>query len=314
MHNTKIALIGLGGFGEHILRNVIKVCRDQEIPLPAICDLDKPRIEYFSKNSMTKGYNDFQYLLKDFKPNVVFVATPPQTHFTITKKCLENGASVWCEKPLTLNSKECQELVDISQKNKLILHQDSTFCYSKEIQAFKQSLFFDFIGKPIYWESLRANFGPFLNDVDAIWDLFVHDLSILYYLFPEKNIKEIIAIKNYHKNQSKDNNAFVNVFYDDGFHANVHVSRSHPEKIRRLRLTGELRILEHSNTNGTFDLKIFNCSDKTMQKQSILSLTNEDLELEIIHFLECVKQKKQTLTNGQFAFKIIKDLENIKYT
>ena len=174
-----VAVIGCGYWGRHIIRNFNN---SPNWNLKYICDNNPLRLEamaaQYPRVSATKNPND---IFKDTNIHAVAIATPVSTHFELAKRSLLANKHTWVEKPLTAASWEAEELCEIAEKNSLILHVDHTFVYTPAVQKIKEIIEAGELGNILYFDSVRVNLGLFQHDINVIWDLAPHDLSILEY-------------------------------------------------------------------------------------------------------------------------------------
>lgn len=294
----KVSVIGAAGYWS---KNIIKTLKDfKGIERLILCD---------NSYTVLNGNDEFS----DYKnainhSDIVFVITPPKTHFEIAKFAIENKKHVFVEKPICLNFKDAREIVGLAKSNGVILHTDNTFIYTPEINTFKQIIDFDMIGKISYLQSTRANWGPFKKDIDVVWDLLCHDVSILNYIIPYK-LEGVSATGTSQINKDIIEKANVTFFFRNDFKAFVDVSFLSHKKTRNIVLRG---------LNG------FVCNDSSLTNQVMIesdrepeveiiqpSLIKNPLYCEINHFFESIKQKKDTLSSGYEGEYVVKVLEKV---
>src|SRR3989344_1908026 len=178
--NKKIAIIGYGYWGPNLLRNFYETI-DCEVLY--VCDVDLSRLKLVRKRfpsvMLTTNYNE---ILQDDDLDAVVVAVPARYHYEIAKKALEAGKDVLIEKPMTLSVKDAKELVDLAKKNKKILMIDHTFLFTEAIHKLKEIINNKILGEIIYIDCVRINLGIIQKDSNVLFDLAVHDISILNYL------------------------------------------------------------------------------------------------------------------------------------
>ncbi len=302
-----VALIGFGYFGPNIFRVLTQF---EEIKTITVCDISADNLKKIPKvhdNITLVITQDYNIVLGDSEIKTVFIATPGNTHFDLTKKALEKGKNVFVEKPIAFTVNEVEELIQIAGQQGLLLHVDHTFVYSSEINFLKQCLQFDVLGEPISYRSIRANLGPFLNNIDVIYDLAVHDLAVIRYLFPTKTIQKVSAVA--HRNIcSKYDDADINLF-GVNFSAHIHVSWFYPKKVREI-ITGGTKAMFHHDSATVLPPRIVDLKGKILTYEHITNL-GEPLYVEINHFFECLKNDKKTLSTGTDASYVVEILEAI---
>jgi len=192
----KIGVIGLGYWGPNLVRNFIA---QPEVSKVIGCDLQESRRSFIQKRfpsaELLADYND---LLKS-DVDAIVIATPVDTHFKFAKAALEAGKHIWVEKPFTATSDQAKELIDISEKKNLKIFVDHTFIYTGSIAKIKELIRENELGEIKYFDSVRINLGLFQHDVNVIWDLAPHDLSIMQYLMEDSKVAGVAAngIANY---------------------------------------------------------------------------------------------------------------------
>ncbi len=189
--------------------------------------------------------------------DAVVIATPVRTHYQLAKEALLHGKHVLVEKPLTANVAEAEELVALSQELDLILMVGHTFEYSPAVHELRKLIQSGELGKIYSIETERVNLGLFRNDINVIWDLAPHDISILLYLLgkePEQVRVQAQANLQPHIHDV----AHLDLSFVDGINAHVHVSWLHPCKIRRVTIVGDARMVVYDDTNPSEMLKIYN--------------------------------------------------------
>src|SRR4030042_1993437 len=191
----KIGLIGYGYWGPNLARNFNA---NPDLELSYICDFSADRLKVASAMyKQTKFVNDPETLFRDSDLDAIAIATPVSTHFDLAKRALESGKDVWLEKPMTEKVEQAEDLTELAEKNRRILHVDHTFVYTGAVRKIKELIDKGELGNLIYYDSTRVNLGLFQQDVDVIWDLAAHDLSIIDYVIPFKKLAVSAAGSDY---------------------------------------------------------------------------------------------------------------------
>ncbi|MBL0079449.1 MAG: Gfo/Idh/MocA family oxidoreductase [Bacteroidetes bacterium] len=188
--------------------------------------------------------------------DAVVIATPVFTHFELAKKALENGKHVLLEKPMTSSVEEAEQLIDLANKYQKVLMVDHTFLYTGAVQKMKKMIDSDEIGNIKYFDSTRINLGLFQPDVNVLWDLAPHDISILNYLKPEKPYS-VQATGISHTNNGIENIAFLTINYQSGFIAHFNCSWTSPVKIRLMLIGGDKKMVVFNDLEPTEKIKIY---------------------------------------------------------
>lgn len=301
----KIALIGLGYFGPNIYRVLTQFKEIEEIVL---CDLsleNLKKVKTIVPGPVVSMTQDIETIYLDKDIQCVFVATPGNTHFTLCERLLRARKHIFVEKPLAFNKREAQELINIAANLNRLLHVDHTFVYTPEVNFLKQCLQFNVLGHPSSFRSTRANLGPFMSNIDVVYDLAVHDLAIIKYLFPAVEFHSVSATA--HKNKAeKIDDADITLFAK-GFGAHIHVSWFYPKKVREVIVGGTNGLFHHDSAMNN-PPRIVNFDGEILTYEHITNL-GEPLKVEINHFFECLKRGEETLSTGKEAFEVVKILQ-----
>src|SRR6266480_6280733 len=253
--NTKelrFAVIGWGYWGPKIARNLDSL---PHASVTMVADLDARRLA-----SLQQPWTQTTTQIEDvFRSDVdaVVIATPVRTHYNLAKQALLHGKHVLVEKPLTASVAEAEELVALSQQLNRILMVGHTFEYSPAVNELRKLVQSGALGKIFRIEAERVNLGLFRSDINVIWDLAPHDISILLYLVGKKPEQIRVQAQAHIQSQIHDV-AHLDLSYADGMAAHIHVSWLHPCKIRRVTVIGDLRMVVYDDTNPAEMLKIYN--------------------------------------------------------
>ena len=201
----KVGVIGLGYWGPNLVRNFLA---HKDVKKVIACDIKENRLQLIrEKFPAAELSKDCQSLI-DGDADIIVIATPVDTHYSLAKKSLEAGKHIWVEKPFTSTSKEAEELIEIAERKNLKIFVDHTFIYNGAVIKIKELIDRNELGNIIYFDSERINLGLFQRDVNVIWDLAPHDLSIMTYLLAKHKVKALVAngIANY---KGKENLAHI---------------------------------------------------------------------------------------------------------
>jgi predicted dehydrogenase len=257
MEDIKVGIIGLGYWGPNLIRNfsISKNCK-----LTAIADLQADKLKKFS--IMYPGiatYTNPEDIIKNPNIDAVVIATPVFTHFSLAKAALENGKHVLVEKPMTSSVAEAEQLIELANKNHKVLMVDHTFLYTGAVQKIKELLDNGTIGKLRYIDSTRINLGLFQPDINVLWDLAPHDISILTYLFPEIP-HTVNATGICHTNNGIENIAYLTLNYQSDMIAHFNCSWTSPVKIRKFLIGGDKKMIVYDDMEPTEKVKIYDTS------------------------------------------------------
>ena len=320
---TSLGIIGVGRWGPNILRNFVSM---DGIDVHMVCDTDSSRLLQIKKRfPQIKTATESSEILENNKLDCIVISTPTSTHFTLAQKSLESGHHVFVEKPLASSAPECQQLIETAEKKNRILFVGHTFKYNAGIRAAKEYIDRGELGKIYLIDANRTNLGPIRYDVNALWDLASHDISIFSYWLGE-NPKSVTARGGCYLNRDIEDAVYATFEYKNGVVAHVHASWLNPRKVRQITLVGEKKMLVWDDMNLSEPIRIYNKGfDKDEGYQDSftdfrLSIRegevvipsiklNEPLLAECEHFIACVKTGDQPLTDGLDGLNVVKALE-----
>jgi predicted dehydrogenase len=250
----KIGIIGYGYWGPNLMRNFSSL---HDCTVSMLADSRQERLDTASKQYKgIKTTTKVDDVLTSTEVDAVVIATPVMTHFPLAKKALESGKHVLLEKPMTATVAECEELIALAEKNKLKLMVDHTFLYTGAVNKMNQLIESGDIGDIRYFDSTRINLGLFQPDVNVLWDLAAHDISILNFLVKEKPYS-VNATGISHTHNGIENIAYLTVNYKSNFIAHFHCSWTSPVKIRTMLIGGDKKMLVYNDLEPTEKLKIY---------------------------------------------------------
>jgi predicted dehydrogenase len=249
-----IAIIGYGYWGPNLVRNFSGLSNAK---VKKVVDLRPERLAVVSKAYPAMEVSgDIDALWSDTSIDAVVIATPVFTHYDLAKKALNAGKHVLIEKPMTDTSAHANELIDLSQKFNKVLMVDHTFLYTGAVQKMKSLITDGSIGRVKYFDSTRINLGLIQQDVNVLWDLAPHDISILDYLTDAKPIS-VNATGVSHIHNGIENIAYLSVNYQHDFMAHFNCSWSSPVKIRMMMVGGDNKMIVFNDMEPTEKIKIY---------------------------------------------------------
>ncbi len=318
----KIAVIGCGHWGPNHIR-VFNQLADTDV---AVCvDLDEKRLEaiktLYPQVEVTKD------LTRAFAPEIdaVCIASPTNTHYALAREALEKGKHVFCEKPLALLPEECLELKALAETQKRILMVGHIFVFNRGIIRLKEYIQSGELGRVMYAHSERTNLGPFRYDVNALWDLAPHDISIFNYLFDSSPVN-VTARGAKYLGDTLEDLAFASMEYPDNTLVNVHVSWLDPKKVRQITIVGDKKMVVWDDLDSAGPIKLY---DKHVEKTSKFYETYGDFQLlsregsitvpyigffeplkdQAQYFIECVKNNKPpAVSDAQKGYEVVNTL------
>jgi predicted dehydrogenase len=249
-----IAIIGCGYWGNNLIRNFYSAKNSK---LSKLVDVNLSRLEYF-KNIYkdVEISDDFEGVIADKSIDAVVIATPVHTHYNLAKMALLQGKHVLVEKPFTSKVSEAEDLINLAIQKNLVLMVDHTFLYTSAVQKMRAMIDNNEIGKPTYFDSTRINLGLFQPDVNVLWDLAPHDISILSFLIDEKPYS-VHATGISHTHNKIENMAYLTVNYQSDFIAHFNCSWTSPVKLRTLLLGGDKKMILYNDLEPSEKIRVY---------------------------------------------------------
>ncbi len=320
MQPVGTAVIGLGYWGPNMLRNFAQ-CPDMR--LIAACDMREERLAMFRPMySATEFTTKVEDIFRNPAIEAVSIATPLSTHFDLVKAALLAGKHVLVEKPLTQSSAQAAELIELAREKKLQLLVDHTFIYEDAVRQIRDYVTQGTIGKPLYFDSTRINLGLIQRDTNVLWDLAIHDLSILNHCKPLSDVKHVLAYGQKHHTDQVEM-AHLHLEYADGFCAHIHVSWLSPVKIRQTLIGGTEKMITYNDNDPSEKVRLYDKGVTVTKEEQSFAMpvyrsgdvliprlkTVEPLKVLASHFAKCVRGEEQPLTPATNSKLIIEILE-----
>lgn len=317
-----VGVIGYGYWGPNLVRNFVA---NDSTSVTMVCDRDAQRLEkvgaLYPAIRLTTSADE---LINDPQVDAVVVATPVAAHFALAMAALQAGKHVLVEKPIAGSADEAQRLIDEARKRGLILAVDHTFVYTAAVRKMHELIRGDAFGKVRYYDSTRVNLGLFQHDVNVLWDLAVHDLSIMHYILDETPVA-VSATGQSHMPGQPEYAAFLTVFFDNGTIAHINVNWLSPVKIRRTLVGGERQMIVYDDLETSEKIKLYDkgivvtetpeqvhkllISYRTGDLWSPNLPATEALAVEARHFAACINGDEKPLTGGEAGLEVVRILE-----
>ncbi|HEY4707588.1 MAG TPA: Gfo/Idh/MocA family oxidoreductase, partial [Thermodesulfobacteriota bacterium] len=264
----KIGVIGYGYWGPNIVRNFNLV---EGASVAAVCDKNPAALSRVKKNYpdiMTT--TESREIVSSPDIDVVTVITPVSTHYELAKAALLNDKHVFVEKPFTSTSAQAEELIDIAEGKNLLIMVDHTFLFTSAVRKIKEIIEGDVLGDLYYYDSTRVNLGLFQHDVNVVWDLSPHDFSIMDYLIKEKPVG-VAASGRAHIN-SKEDIAYIMVYFPNSIIAHFNVNWLSPVKLRTTLIGGEKKMLVWNDLDSDEKIKVYDRGVDVTTKEGLYDL------------------------------------------
>jgi predicted dehydrogenase len=317
-----VGVIGYGYWGPNLVRNFIET---PDTHVLAVADMKRDRLDLVQRRFPgVEVATDYHDLLKNPRIDAVAIATPVSTHFSVAMEALKAGKHVLVEKPMTATSQEAMRLIDEAERRKLVLMVDHTFVYTGAVRKIREAIDKGSLGEIYYYDSTRANLGLFQQDVDVIWDLAAHDLSIMDYILPETPAA-VSATGSGHVVGAAENIAYVSVFYQTSLIAHLNVNWLSPVKIRRTLIGGSKRMIVYDDTESSEKVRVYDKgvvvkNGPESRYKLLVSYRSGDmyapqiditeaLRIEAQHFADCVTNGRTPLTDGYSGLRVVSVLE-----
>jgi len=320
----RVGLIGFGYWGPNLARNV---GAHSKLELRLICDRDPQRCAFAKAHypgvETTASAED---VFRDPHVDLVMVATPVETHYPLARQALEAGKHVFVEKPLTDRVETSLALVDLAHRQSRFLFVDHTFLFTGAVMKLKALLQTGELGDVFYFDSVRINLGLIQSDVDVIWDLGPHDLSILFHLFEELPDR-VAAMGAAHAGGDQATSAYVHLDYTSGATAHLHLNWLAPVKVRRVLLGGSKKMVVYDDTEPSEKVKVYDKGVLIHEAQSRETqyriqvdyrtgdmiapklLHREALATEMDHVVACIEGRERPISDGRLGLQVVAGLE-----
>ena len=316
----RVAAIGYGYWGPNVARNLhsLENCR-----ITAICDKSQAALRRASHAySDVELTTDLMKVLTSPQIDAVAVITPVWTHFDLAKCALENGKHVFVEKPFTSTTRQAEELIELAERKHLKIMVDHTFLFTGSVRKIRQLVDDGTLGRLYYFDSIRVNLGLFQHDVNVMWDLAPHDLSIMNHVIGEPP-EAVVATGGRHLNGLADV-AFITVYFPSNVVAHINVNWLSPVKIRTTLIGGEKKMLVWDDLEADEKIKVYDKGVEFKTGQGIYDLLvsyrsgdvwapkveqTEALKVELEYFLNCIANDRTPMNDGIAGLEVVKLLE-----
>ena len=318
----RIGVIGYGYWGPNVVRNFAELA---EAEVTVVSDHRPERLAQAQRRHPgIRVTTDALDLIADPAVDGVAIVTPVAFHFELASAALRAGKHVLVEKPIASTSDEASRLIDEAARRRLVLMVDHTFVYTGAVQKMRELVAGGELGDIHYYDSVRINLGLFQHDVDVLWDLAVHDLSIMDFILTEQPVA-VSATGLAHVANRPTNIAYMTMFFDSPMIAHVHASWLAPVKVRRTLLGGSRRMIVFDDLEASEKIKVYDRgisvdpSPENVYQMLVgyrtgdmwapkLALT-EALQVEAAHFVDCVARGGRPQSGGESGLRVVRLLE-----
>lgn len=316
---TRIGLIGYGYWGPNLARNFHAL---PDAHLVAVADADVKRLDEPARLYHTRTYADYGDLLADPTLDAVAIATPARTHLEIGRAALERGKHVLVEKPLAMSSDHARQLITLAGQKQRVLMVGHTFEHNPAVWKIRELIDQRAIGDVYYIYANRVNLGRVQSDINALWSIAPHDISILLYVLGEMPL-EVSARGATYLNEKVEDVVFVTLAFPNKVLAHIHASWLDPSKVRQMTIVGSEKMIVYDDVSAEARLRIY---DKGVYKRGSdygefqLKVHSGDINIpkidlseplrnECAHFVECIRESKRPRTDGENGLRVVRVLE-----
>lgn len=318
---VQVAVAGVGGWGKNLVRNYSQI---PQCSLKYICDLDRKKLEQLRLQLPSiKVTTSFADLLEDPDLQAIIVATTAPTHYTLCKAALQAGKDVYVEKPFVLAVAQAEELIQVAQRTGRILMVGHLLKFHPVISRLKQMIDSTELGDIYYIYDQRVNLGTVRGDENALWNFAPHDISIILYLMG-KEPTDVAARGQSYLQPGIEDVVFLTLNFNGKSMAHIHVSWLDPHKIRKITVVGSKKMAVFDDMESTEKLKVYDKSAEQHAEYNTFAeyitlrfgditiphlKIDEPLKLECQHFLDCIRERKQPLSDGRDGLRVVKILD-----
>lgn len=317
-----VGIVGCGPWGLNYLRIFQELAGST---VAQVCDQNPDRLASVARRvPAVNATTNLQTLLNNPGIHAIIVATPAATHYRVTRACLLAGKHVLVEKPFAVTAENCQELITLARKNQRVLMVGHTFLYNAGIRKMKECIADRDFGQIYYLNAVRTNLGPIRQDVNAIWDLAPHDVSIFNYLLGSVP-RRVSAVGRKVLGNGLEDVGFITLTYAGGLVGHIHVSWVEPNKVRKVVVVGSHKRIVFDDLNALERIKIFERGVSPVE-QDVSSFGEfqllvrdgdiispkipaaEPLKKQCAHFLDCIATSQIPMTDGQNGLDVVKTM------
>jgi len=317
---VNFGVIGYGYWGPNVVRNLTSLDDSRVVAIAELSPTATLRAQ--------KAYpgirvtSDASELICSPEIDAIAVITPVWTHYELAKVALENGKHVFIEKPLTSTSEQGERLIELANRKNLTLMVDHTFLFTGAVKKIRQILHEGTLGKLYYYDSTRVNLGLFQHDINVLWDLAPHDLSIMDHLIGPRP-EAIVATGQKHLNGHEDV-AFMTLYFPESVIAHINVNWLSPVKVRTTLIGGEKRMLVWNDVEADEKVKVYDKGVDITSREGVYEMLvhyrtgdmwapqleqGEALRHELTYFVDCISTGRKPHNDGPAGLRVVKMLE-----
>lgn len=317
-----IGVVGCGYWGPNLIRNFRAL---PECDMRLVCDLSDERLQHLQQlYPEMGGEKDYAHLLNGANLDAIVIATAVKHHYPMAKASLLAGKHTFVEKPLASSAAQCQELIELADRQGVVLMVGHTFLFSAPVRKMKEMVTAGEIGQLHYISACRSNLGLFQKDINVAWDLAPHDISIILYLMEQMPVS-VNCLGKAHVTPGIQDVTNMALTFADGRFAMIQNSWLSPKKIREMTVVGSQKMILYDDVEPLEKIKMFDCRVETPPHYDTFAefqyayhqgdrfvpriKQEEPLKVECQHFLDCIKQRTKPLSDGRKGLELVHILE-----
>lgn len=316
----KFGVIGYGYWGPNVVRNLATLEGSQLLAIAETSPSARMRAQ--KAHPGIKVTSDASEVILSTEIDAIAIVTPVWTHYELAKAALENGKHVFVEKPFTSDSAQGEELINLALQKNLKIMVDHTFLFTSAVNKISQLVDEGMLGKLYYYDSTRVNLGLFQHDINVLWDLAPHDLSIMDYVI-KATPEAVVATGQTHLNGYEDV-AYMTLYFPEKVIAHINVNWLSPVKVRTTLIGGDKRMVVWNDLEADEKVKVYDRGVDVTNRQGVYELLVnyrsgdmwspqleqvEALRKELAYFVECISTGQKPLNDGCAGLRVVKMLE-----
>ena len=317
---VNFGVIGFGYWGPNVVRNLCSLDESQVVSIAELSEKARQRARKAYPNiAVTADANE---LISSPEIDAIAIITPVWTHYELAKAALENGKHVFVEKPFTATAEQAERLIDLAARKSLRIMVDHTFLFTGAVKKITQMLNEGTLGKLYYYDSMRVNLGLFQHDINVLWDLAPHDLSIMDHLL-RGTPEAIVATGQKHLNSHEDV-AFMTLYFPDQVIAHINVNWLSPVKVRTTLIGGEKKMVVWNDLEADEKLRVYDKGVRIDSREGVYDVLVsyrtgdmwapqleqvEALRQELGYFVDCVSSGRDPFNDGRAGLRVVQMLE-----
>jgi len=322
MSRLKVAIVGCGYWGQNLVRNFSDL---PDVEVTTVCDFNRSALARMKRRypfvDLAQG---FEQIVADWRIQAVVIATPISTHYPFARQALKAGKHVLVEKPLATSTQQVMALMELADQHNRTLMVDHTFLFTGAVRRMRSLVESGEIGDLYYFDSVRINLGLVQSDINVVWDLAPHDLSIMNHLYSDDPVA-VSAVGAKQLGSPFENIAFMTVHFGGPMIAHFHLSWLSPVKVRKTLVGGSKKMIVYDDVSTAARVRVYDrgitiSPDPHHRERSLAEYRNGDvcapklddteaLRLMALEFVDSIRQKRLPISDGYDGYRVVRLLE-----